>query len=267
MVAKSGNPFRARVVSNVKLTEGYYLMRFESPGVYLEASPGQFLMLRTDMREAPLLSRAFSICSVSKKGDVVTCSVLYRLVGITTELMSMKKEGDFVYILGPLGRGFDLTGGFGKAVLVSGGTGIAPILFLSQTLSSRPGTEVKLYYGARSAGELAGLGLFADSRINLKVCTDDGSAGERCAVTALLEKDLGSLESRETAVFACGPVPMLKSLKRLMAGRSFPVQISVEEKMACGIGACLSCAVRTGAGYVRACKEGPVFGIDEVEFA
>lgn len=264
MQDSAGYPSRALVIGNRKLTGNYHALSMEVSGDYLKAVPGQFVMLRTDRREAPLLNRAFSILSVTPQERKAVCTLLYRVVGKATELMSLKREGDNVYVIGPLGRGFDVTGKFQKAVLVAGGTGIAPVIFLAEALKAG-GREISLYYGARSAQDLAGLDVMAGRKPDLRICTDDGSAGSKCLVTELLESDLGSFDRSRTAIFACGPLPMLRSLKSILSGRDFAAQVSIEERMACGIGACLSCAVRSRDGYVRACKEGPVFGIDEVE--
>lgn len=258
---------KAEIFSNLNLTGDYFLMSMNVPDNYVEARPGQFVMLRADLRETPLLSRPFSIYSISGGEGAVACLLLYRVVGNTTRLLSRKKPGDFVYVLGPLGRGFDTSGDFEKSVLVAGGTGIAPISFLSELLMKSGSQDVSFYYGAKSAKDLLGLERLEKQyagRLDLKICTEDCSRGEAGVVTALLQRDLGSL-SAGARVFACGPAPMLRSLKTLLSGARVPVQVSIEEKMACGIGACLACAVRTESGYVRVCTEGPVFDLDKVE--
>lgn len=258
---------KAEVVSNLNLNGDYFLMCMNVPDNYAQARPGQFVMLRADLRETPLLSRPFSIYSISGGEGAVACLVLYRVVGKTTRLLSRKKPGDFLYVLGPLGRCFDASGDFDRAVLVAGGTGIAPISFLSELLIESGPKDVSFYYGAKSSKDLLGLERLekqAVGRLDLKICTEDCSRGEAGVVTALLKRDLGSLNAG-ARVFACGPTPMLRSLKTLLAGVRVPVQVSIEEKMACGIGACLACAVRTESGYVRVCTEGPVFDLDKVE--
>jgi len=240
---------------------------FEVPAAYLAAGPGQFVMLRVDMRQDPLLGRPFSIYSVQKNGSSVRCSVLYRVVGKMTDLLSGKVPGDSIFTLGPLGRGFDLSRNFDKAVLIAGGTGIAPISFLSEALRKTGNPEAVLYYGAKSEQDLIGLeyldaGLAAPA---LRICTEDCSRGEQGLVTELLARDIVSFSPADTCVFACGPMPMLKSLRAVLASKPLPAQVSIEERMACGMGACLSCAVKSAGGYVRACQEGPVFNLDEVE--
>lgn len=273
--AKGGSLMKATIIENVWLSEKYYRVSFEVPPGYLQSLPGQFVMLRVDLRQDPLLGRPFSIYSVHEYGLYAACSVLYRVVGKMTGLLSRKVPGDSVYVLGPFGRGFDLSGNFSKAVLVAGGTGIAPISFLAETLrNGGGGRDVVCYYGAKSDQDLIGLaGIEASGfpQHQLKICTEDCSRGEQGLVTSLLEKDIRSYDSAQTRIFACGPMPMLKSLKSVLALNPVPAQVSIEERMACGMGACLACAVpvpfKSGGGYVRVCQEGPVFDINDVELA
>lgn len=270
--ANDGGLMKATVIENVRLNENYYRVLFEVPPGYLKSQPGQFVMLRVDLRHDPLLGRPFSIYSVNKNGSQAICCVLYRVVGKMTALLSRKSPGDCVHVLGPLGRGFDLSGTFSKAVLVAGGTGIAPMSFLAETLQGRNGIEIIFYYGAKSDQDLVGLAGIERAGVpkqQLQICTEDCSRGEQGLITTLLERDLGSFDPRETCIFACGPMPMLKSLKSVLAANPLRAQVSIEERMACGLGACLACAVpstlKSGGGYVRACQEGPVFNINEVE--
>lgn len=271
--ANDDSLIKAKIIDNVWLSEKYYRISFEVPAGYLKSHPGQFVMLRVDLRQDPLLGRPFSIYSVFNNGSSAACSVLYRVVGKMTDLLSRKAPGEFVYVLGPLGRGFDLSGKFSKAVLVAGGTGIAPISFLSEALRTRGEAQIIFYYGAKSDKDLIGLAHIEKAGSSgqqiIKICTEDCSRGEQGLVTELLERDMGSFDPGETCVFACGPMPMLRSLKNVLASNPLSAQVSIEERMACGMGACLACAVpsavKAGGGYVRACQEGPVFDINEVE--
>lgn len=262
---------RAAIIENVRLAGDYCRISFEVPAAYLEARPGQFVMLRVDMRPDPLLGRPFSIYSIAGNGSRASCSVLYRVVGKMTELLGRKVPGDCLFTLGPLGRGFDLSRDFARSVLVAGGTGIAPISFLSGELRRRGAPEIVVYYGAKSEHDLIGLDDMEKAgfpRGGLRVCTEDCSRGEGGLVTELLARDIGAFNPGDTGVFACGPMPMLRSLRAVLAANPLPAQVSIEERMACGMGACLACAVpAAGArgGYVRACQEGPVFNMDEVE--
>lgn len=171
---------KAEIIKNLNLNGDYFLMSISVPGNFAEARPGQFVMLRADLRETPLLSRPFSIYSISRATGVDACMLLYRVVGNTTRLLSRKKPGDFVYVLGPLGRGFDTSGDFKRAVLVAGGTGIAPISFLSELLMKTGSKEVCFYYGARSDKDLLGLERLEElfmGRMDMKICTEDCSRG------------------------------------------------------------------------------------------
>jgi len=270
--SNGGSLIKAKILENSFLSEKYYRLSFEVPAGYLTSRPGQFVMLRVDLRHDPLLGRPFSIYSLHEYGSYTACSVLYRVVGKMTDILSRKSPGDCIYVLGPLGRGFDLSGKFSKAVLVAGGTGIAPISFLYKALRDRRDIEVIVYYGAKTDQDLVGLTGIEEAGLpghQLKICTEDCSRGEQGLVTALLERDIGSFKPGETCVFACGPLPMLRSLKQALVSNPVPAQVSIEERMACGMGTCLACAVpstaKSGRGYVRACQEGPVFDINEVE--
>jgi dihydroorotate dehydrogenase electron transfer subunit len=270
--ADDGSLASAAIIENARLAGNYYRISFEVPAAYLGARPGQFVMLRVDMRPDPLLGRPFSIYSIAGNGSRASCSVLYRVVGKMTALLSRKAPGESVHVLGPLGRGFDLSRGPAKALLVAGGTGIAPISFLAGELYRRGVPEIFVYYGAKSGEDLIGLDDMEKAGFpqrGLRICTEDCSRGERGLVTELLARDIGAFSPGDTCVFACGPMPMLKSLRAVLAANPLPAQVSIEERMACGMGACLACAVpaasKSGGGYVRACQEGPVFNMDEVE--
>jgi len=272
--ANGGSLEKATIIENVRLAGKYFRISFEVPPSYLAARPGQFVMLRLDMRKDPLLGRPFSIYSLYEYGPYAACSVLYKAVGKMTDLLSSKAPGDSLFVLGPLGRGFDLSRSLSKTVLVAGGTGVAPISFLARTLSGMGRSGLAFYYGARSEQDLIGLdGLDGVSEPGisapeLRICTEDCSRGEQGVVTELLARDIASFNPEGTGIYACGPLPMLRSLRSVLEINPMPVQVSIEERMACGMGACLACAVPSANKqdwYVRACQEGPVFNLDEVE--
>jgi len=179
-------------------------------------------------------------------------------------------------VLGPLGRGFTRPEGIRRALFVAGGVGAAPLLYVLQSGMLGPREAEKaadepekvFYLGARTAELLAGIdGL--DGRCVLGICTDDGSRGYHGPVTSLLGRDIGGYDPKDTVIYACGPTPMVRALGRLLADHPFPCQVSLEERMACGLGACLGCAVavRNPEGkreYRRVCHDGPVFDLQEI---
>ncbi len=219
---------------------------------HIEGEPGQFVMVRGSWGTHPILPRAFSLVEVGKEG-----AILVRNVGEGTNLLASMKQGDELLVLGPLGRGFSLpsqTGG--GVVLVAGGVGVAPLVFLAERLADR-GVEQVFLYGARAGADLP----FRD-RIggicDLTITTEDGSVGEKGLVTAPLERFLRS--NLSASVFACGPVAMLEAVARVSARADARCQVALESPMACGMGVCKGCAILDAGGEYRyVCSDGPAF--------
>jgi len=241
-------------------------MGLHCPGIAARSKPGQFVMARASRSDDPLLRRPLGIHAVSDRGDL---ALLYQVVGPATELLSRKKKGDTIELIGPLGNGFDLTPAATRIpVIVCGGMGVAPLAFLAQALRGKtPGAKSMplVLVGAKTRTQLIGEQEFKKAGCEVLVATDDGTKGYYGYVTELLRKLLA--ERRELlkgSFFACGPKPMLKELSGLAQEYALPAQVSLEEHMACGIGACLGCVVDTVSGYQRVCKEGPVFSSSEI---
>ncbi|MCD2492821.1 dihydroorotate dehydrogenase electron transfer subunit [Lacrimispora sp. NSJ-141] len=247
----------ARVLSQESLAPGIYSMWIETD-MAEEAGPGQFLSLYSK-DGSRLLPRPISICEISK-GRI---RLVYRIAGKGTEEFSAYKAGDSIPVLGPLGNGFPLEAAENRrAFLIGGGIGVPPMLELAKKL---PG-EKKLIMGYR------------DSHIFLKeefeqagplyVATEDGSFGTAGNVLdAIREHGLSA-----DVLYACGPAPMLRALKDYASERGIEAWISLEERMACGVGACLACICRSKevdshsqVHNKRICKDGPVFRAEEVE--
>lgn len=260
----------AIVFSQRQTPKGHFLMTAKVPASFGKAIPGQFLMVRQKGNTAPFLSRPFSIYSVYPRGDDIFLEIFYKVVGKGTEALSRVREGDSLDILGPLGRGFDLPASCGKIVLIAGGIGVPPLSFLAQRCrEENHGAEIVCYLGTADAEALAGLERLEETCSAVEISTDDGSRGYHGPVTQLFQRDMGRYAGDDVRFYACGPRPMLKALQGVLKGRPGVCQVSLEERMACGIGACLGCVVRTrsdGGGLVRVCKEGPVFDIGDIEF-
>ncbi|WP_309474795.1 dihydroorotate dehydrogenase electron transfer subunit [Dissulfurirhabdus thermomarina] len=264
MAAPARFDLDAPVLDHRPVAPGIHELTVEAPGVAAAARPGQFCMLAPAAADArdPLLRRPLSIHRVADGGRVV---FLYRVVGRGTALLAARRPGDLVRVLGPLGRGF--TPGAGPAVLVGGGMGIAPLLFLAERLPAGHGHAVVL--GARTAAELPGLDRFEAAGHRLLVATEDGSLGEKGLVTGILEGLLEEAAGGDgPALFACGPWPMLRAVREAAAAKRLPLQVSLETRMACGVGLCLGCAVPrpSGEGYHHVCREGPVFDAEAVSW-
>jgi NAD(P)H-flavin reductase len=217
--------------------------------------PGQFAMLAAAERwgggadERPFLPRAFSVARRHPDGSL---DFLLEDVGPGTNRLAELDEGDDVWLLGPLGRGFEPPRDGRRPVLVGGGVGIAPLAILQDALG--PSTLVLL--GFRDAAHAEGAKLLNGPRL----ATDDGSAGHHGFVTELLAAEIDGAE-----VYACGPPPMLEAVRALCAEHDVPAQLALEAGMACGFGACFGCVVPTRDGYVRLCVDGPVLEATALE--
>jgi dihydroorotate dehydrogenase electron transfer subunit len=243
-----------------------YLLTFSSPAIASQAQPGQFLMVRPTRFSEPLLPRPFSIHRL--KGNRV--ELLIKIVGQGTRLLAELKKGDLLEVRGPLGQGFSF-GPDQEPILVAGGMGVAPLLFLAETWGraslKRLRKNLQLFIGARTQNELLCIKEFRQTGIEVWAATEDGSYGEKGLVTKLLQKKLQK-PSPNLALFVCGPSPMLKAVGTWAIKKGIPCQLSLERHMACGLGACLGCVVAkkedAGFRYANVCQEGPVFEAREI---
>ena len=248
-------------------------MEIESPEIAGEAQPGQFVMIKTRDGLEPLLRRPLSLHRISP----TSIELLYQVIGKGTQSLSQTRPGEFLDLLGPLGKPFPFpTSSSGAILLVAGGIGIAPLLALAEKMarrskvkaeSSKTAPKIHLLYGAKTKTHLVRIKDFQKLGIAVETVTDDGSSGRKGLVTDFLEKFLGSSPGPISAVYACGPRPMLKSVAHLMKNKKIPVYLSLEEMMACGMGACLGCSVRARASeikYLRVCQDGPVFQAKDI---
>ena len=241
---------------------GFYLLRLRAPEVAAQARPGQFIMLRTDQGLDPLLARPFSIHG----GAGPDILILYQAVGKGTRLLSRIAPGEKLALWGPLGRGFDLDSP--DLVLAAGGMGVAPLAFAAQVLAER-GARARFLWGLPGAQGHAELNEHSKAHdvagaAALSLSSEDGSLGSKGLVTALLEREAPGCGG----VLACGPMPMLKAAAALCTRVGAPCQASLAAPMACGVGACLGCAVpAAGGGYLRVCQEGPVLPAEKVDWS
>jgi dihydroorotate dehydrogenase electron transfer subunit len=259
-----------KVLANVDIAPGIFLMTVLSPQVASRAQPGQFLHLRVGAGADPLLRRPMSIFRVNaQKGQV---SLLFRVKGRGTRALSAIREGETLDLIGPLGRGFSVPSGTCMVLLVAGGLGVAPLFFLAETLLKKA-TSVMFLMGAKSREKLVAREELRVLGVPLLVSTDDGSEGFRGLVTELLDKTLleKSLDPQGSLLCSAGPQPMLSTVVALARRSGMVGQISMERHMACGLGACWGCVVccRSSGGqreYRRVCTDGPVFHMEEIVF-
>ena len=244
------------VVFNKRVAPNTFFMGFRSGPMAAESKPGRFVMIRVRSGIDPLLRRPFSICGI--KGDVLL--ILYRVVGRGTAILSRKKPGDFLPVLGPLGKGFESPNEDIHPILVAGGMGIAPLIFLSLTLK-RKDQQFLVGYGLSS--EIVPLDQLGIPGLAPTVATEDGGQGHHGRVTELLELHLSNTKEKPPAIFTCGPLAMLKAVAKMALDHAIPCQVSLESSMACGLGACQGCAVKKGPDaikpYAHVCQDGPVF--------
>ncbi|MFA4993058.1 MAG: dihydroorotate dehydrogenase electron transfer subunit [Candidatus Omnitrophota bacterium] len=250
---------KAKIISNKKLKCNYWYLEFDSRIIAKSALPGQFIEVKTGNGIDPLLRRPISVHSVS--GTQV--KLVYEVIGKGTQILSERKPGAFLDVIGPLGNGFEynrLTKKLDKqkTILVAGGMGVAPLVFLAEKIKShRPVVLI----GARNKEQVLCAQEFKDLGCKVIITTDDGSLGFKGRVTELLKGFLS--ENQKTGkpehIYACGPQPMLKTVVQISRENNIASQLSLETHMACGFGVCLGCVVSTKTGYKRVCKDGPVF--------
>jgi len=230
--------------------------------------PGQFIMVQIDEAMSPLLRRPFSIFGViGKSPHPEGIELLYRVLGRGTHQMARLAPGQTLDLLGPLGNGFHVDEGVERIYLAAGGMGVAPIRFLATHLIARGyhPDQIHLFLGGRNQNELLCREDFTALGVRITLTTDDGSEGRQCLLTDPLEEAVAA--TPPDVVLACGPHGMLQCVAGIASRHGVTCQISMETMMACGMGACLGCAVPAGGsvpGYLHVCKDGPVFNINQV---
>lgn len=261
---------KASVLWNHPVSEGYWHLGLACRQGYRNVIAGQFVMVQTNSEQAPLLRRPFSIFGViGEPNNPVGIEILYKIVGCGTKQMSCWVPDQVVDVLGPLGHGFEMTDRSARVVLLAGGIGVAPIRFLAKQLTAagREGSNVRVFIGGRSAADLLCRDDFEQMGMTVSVTTDDGSLGDQCLITDPLTQALQN--QRPDILFACGPHGMLRCVADLVKAHRVPCQLSLETLMACGMGACLGCAVpaiNTSGPYLHVCLDGPVFDVQKVAF-
>jgi len=245
------------------LAETGFSLVFDAPPIAERVLPGQFVHILCG--EDKVLRRPISVCDID--GGLV--KLVIELKGGGTEWLSTRKLGDTIDVLGPLGRGFPKMSAGQRVLLVGGGFGAAPLLLAANRLTES-GCAVFAVLGFANSAKAMLLPEFgavcAVSGGSAKVTTDDGSLGHTGFVTELMQSDFGATAANAIdAVFACGPRPMLNGVIRRSAELGVPAYVSLEERMACGIGTCLTCVCAANGGFSRVCRDGPVFEARELE--
>ncbi len=252
--------FTARVLANQEVAHDYYQLDFSWISDAPRPVPGQFLTVRVGSSGVPLLRRPFAFSDAAGE----RASMIYWRRGDATRAIAGYQPGDAIDVMGPLGVAFPEPTDGAVPVLIAGGVGVGPILFLANALAARAPYPI-LLIGARSAQGLPRVRV--DGRVQLRTATDDGSAGYAGTVIDLLDRTL-DITAGDVELYLCGPNPMLRAGHDLAARHGIPAWVSMEQTMGCAVGACMGCAIHlTGVErYARVCTEGPVFRSTDVDW-
>lgn len=260
------NQEKVKVLYNRQVGPGYFKIGLACRQDYGKAKPGQFVMLHLVEHKDPLLRRPFSIHNlIIEEENVVGIEILYKVVGIGTDRLARQQPESSVDLLGPLGTGFMIPANAKRIHIVAGGIGVAPLVYLASWLASRHIAleDSKVFLGGRTKDDILCENDFRHLGFPVQTTTDDGSAGDQCLVTHPLEEAVS--QQHPDIVYACGPMPMLGCVVGITEQHGIPCQVSIESMMACGIGACLGCAIesrREPDRYLHTCLNGPVFDAD-----
>ena len=247
----------AKVIGQWVLNANTRQIDLIAPRIAEEAVPGQFVNVQVSNRTAPLLRRPLGVAGVDKKQGVVR--LIYRIVGEATRILADVCSGDVISVVGPLGHGFDRSAK--HPLLVGGGTGLAPLLYLAESMVDE-GIKPDVLMGGRTADDLFWKDIYVDLVERMGLTTDDGSLGTPGTVMAELPLMLRRLHY--DCVYVCGPVPMMKAVSAAVLEKGIKCQVSLEKYMGCGLGACLSCSCQGVGRRLKVCQDGPVFWAEEV---
>ena len=260
-----GKKVICELVKKEKLSEGIFKYSVKAPEIANTAKAGQFLEIKVSKQAEPFLRRPISIYNIIKDEGIIEFA--FQVKGKGTTLLSQFEVGDKIDIMGPLGYGtFDVNSEYKNVAIIGGGIGIFPLYELAKELKGK--AKINVYLGFRNKDLVTSEKDFENIGVNkLVITTDDGSYKDKGFAIDFMKQDIK--ENRVDKIFACGPLPMLKAVREYAIEENIPCQISLEENMGCGIGACLGCAVKIISGkeerYGHVCKEGPVFESKDVE--
>lgn len=267
---------KVKILVNKKSADGYFKLLLNAPSIAKIAKPGQFIHILISDAGKPFLRRPFSIHRIRHKEFV---EILYKTVGFGTQVLSLKKPGERLDIIGPLGNSFDYSlVKDRRPILIAGGMGMAPLVFLADRMSKRGALffdrdkrlvnrgQPLVLIGARTKKEILCIREFQQFGFHVKVATEDGSLGFKGRVTSLLKNVLSSIKEKELIFYTCGPKLMVGEIAKISKKKKIASFASLEEIMACGIGACLGCAIKMKQGYKLVCKDGPVFNVANIDW-
>ena len=249
---------KAKLINKVQIKEDLFKYILQAENIAKNAKPGNFIEIKVADTSTVFLRRPISIFNI----DGNNIEVIFQVKGKGTKCLSEKQVGDEIDILGPLGLGTFEVDNFDKVAIIGGGIGVFPLYELAKQLKGK--TKINTYLGFRSKDFVVVEDEFKAVSDKLIITTDDGSYGEKGFAIDFLKRD-----EKPDMIYACGPLPMLKAVKTYADENDIKCQISLEERMGCGIGACLGCAVKVIKNgeerYGHVCKDGPVFYSRDVE--
>ena len=256
----------AKLIKKEQLKSDIFKYSVEAPDIVKDAKQGQFIEIRVSDNVEPFLRRPISIHNMDKENGIL--EFIFQVKGKGTKILSEKVEGDLIDIIGPLGHGTFEYNDFQNIAIIGGGIGVFPLYELAKN-AKNDSKNVNIYLGFRNKDFVVLEDEFKELANKLILTTDDGSYSEKGFAIDFLKKDVE--DGKIDCIFACGPLPMLKAVRNYAIEKNIPCQISLEEKMGCGLGVCLGCAVKTAESssekpeYVHVCKAGPVFEAKDVE--
>jgi dihydroorotate dehydrogenase electron transfer subunit len=243
------------VISNEVIAENTFVIKVQADNLADGLKPGQFFNILVNDSSFPLLRRPFSICDVHEDAILF----MYKVVGEGTSILSGKKPGDKLNILGPLGNSFKIAPDAEHLLIIGGGIGIAPFPFLLSRIPDK--ISFSVLFGVRNINEVHSFGLK-----NVEYSSDDGSVGYHGNIIQLLRERLQQIENKKIQIAACGPNPMLRNLQSFVMDKDIDCIVSMESAMACGFGICQGCPIEYNEEetYKLICKDGPVFDIKNI---
>ena len=257
---------KAKLLKKEELKPGIFKFAVQADEIVKIAKPGNFIEIRVNDDIEPFLRRPISIHNMDREKGVL--EFIFQEKGKGTKILSSRREGELIDIIGPLGFGTFKYSSYQNLAIIGGGIGVFPLYELAKC-AKQENKNINTYLGFRNKELVVLENEFKNVSNNLIITTDDGSYAEKGFAIDFLKKDIE--EGKIDSIYACGPLPMLRAVRELALEKNIPCQISLEEKMACGLGVCLGCAVKTAAShketpeYWHVCKAGPVFQAKDVE--
>ena len=257
---------KAKLLKKEELKPGIFKFSVQADEIVKTAKAGNFIEIRVNDDIEPFLRRPISIHNMDKEKGIL--EFIFQEKGKGTKILSARREGELIDIIGPLGFGTFKYASFERLAIIGGGIGVFPLYELAKCAKAE-NKNVNTYLGFRNKELVVLEDEFRNVSNTLTITTDDGSYAEKGFAIDFLKKDIE--DGKVDSIYACGPLPMLRAVRELALEKNIPCQISLEEKMACGLGVCLGCAIKTTASpkdapeYWHVCKAGPVFQAKDVE--